>query len=246
MKITKHTTYTAEINNVTVPLTFQPVGHPEPLAAKSGDRLVIVYAVQDDHLPVEDLIGDGMGKLLSLHRHDKTRGQALAALGLDQYGEFDPDLRTDKDGVLLDCYEHGEQHWSISGKGTQCRFDTARGAGVWVPDDCLRSQLDADEREGKDRRAQAVLYAQQFLEQYNAIINGEVYGIVTEIYDEHGGFISCDHCWGYVGSEGTAEEMKLWHWGHGGGDGDIIVIHLTEAAAIAHAEALLSFTRSDK
>lgn len=46
------------------------------------------------------------------------------------------------------------------------------------------------------------------LEQYNAIINGEVYGIVTEVFDEHGGFISCDHCWGYVGSEGTAEEMK--------------------------------------
>ena len=202
MKILKTTTYTAEINNVTVPLTFAPVGHPEPLAAKSGDRLVIVYAVQDDHLPVEDLIGDGMGKLLSLHRHDKTRGQALAALGLDQYGEPDESLTPDKDVVLLDCYEHGGQRWVLA-------VSLAPGpGGVWVPDDCLRDQLDADEADGKDRRAQAVLYAQQFLEQYNAIINGEVYGIVTEVFDEHGGFISCDHCWGYVGSEGTAEEMK--------------------------------------
>lgn len=209
MKITRTVTYTAEINNVTVPLTFAPSSTLNPLAAKSGDRLAIVYAVQDYHLPVEDLIGDGMGKLLSLHRHDKTRGQALAALGLDQYGEFDPDLRTDKDCVLLDCFECSSQRWSVRGRaGLPGVFDPARGAGVWVPDDCLRSQLDDDEKAGKDRRAQAVLYAQQFLEQYNAIINNEIYRIITEVFNEHKGFISCDRCWGCVGSEGTAEEMK--------------------------------------
>lgn len=149
-----------------------------------------------------------MGKLLSLHRYSSTRGQALVALGCDQYGEVDESITSDKDGVLLDCYEHGGQHWSVG--GWLCRFGgAARGAGVWVPDDCLRSQLDDDEADGKDRRAQAVLYAKQFLEQYNAIINGEVYGIVTETYDEFGGFISCDHVWGYVGSESTAEEMNM-------------------------------------
>lgn len=209
MKIYKHTTYTAEINNTTVPLTFHPVDHPEPLAAKSGDRLVIVYAVRDEHLPVEVLFGDGMGKLLSLHRYDKTRGQALAALGCDQYGEVDESLTPDKDAVPMDCYDHGSHVWSISGTGTQCRWDTARGAGVWVPDDCLRSQLDDDEKAGKDRRAQAVLYAKQFLESYNAVINGEVYGIVTEQFDVRGGFISCDHFWGCVGNEATTEEMKM-------------------------------------
>ena len=173
MKITRTITYTAEVNSLAVPLTFQPVDHPEPLAAKSGDRLIIVYAVQDYHLPVEDLLGDGMGKLLSLHRYSSTRGQALVARGCDQYGEVDESITSDKDGVLLDCYEHGGQHWSVG--GWLCRFGgAARGAGVWVPDDCLRSQLDDDEADGKDRRAQAVLYAQQFLTQYNAIINGEV------------------------------------------------------------------------
>lgn len=203
MKITKHTTYTAEINNVTVPLTFQPVDHLTPLAAKSGDRLVIVYAVQDEHQHVEDLIGDGMGQLY------RRYAGGLRVLGLDKNAARDESLTPDKDAVLLDCYEHGRQLWSISGEGTQCRFDTARGAGVWIPDDCLRDQLDDDEKAGKDRRTQAVLYAQQFLVLYNAIINGEVYGVVTEAFDEHGGFISCDHVWGYVGSESTAEEMKM-------------------------------------
>ena len=209
MKITKHTTYTTEIDNTTVNLKFQPVDHPEPLAAKSGDKLIIVYAVQDEHLPAEDLLGDGMGKLLSLHRHDKTRGQALAALGRDQYGECDEALTPDKDAVLLDCYEHGGQLWSVAWSRGQGCFDIARESGVWVPDDCLRDQLDTDETDGKDRRAQAVLYAGQFLESYNAIINGEVYGVVTETYDECGGFISCDHFWAAVGSEAAAEEMQM-------------------------------------
>lgn len=48
----------------------------------------------------------------------------------------------EKDVVLLDCYDHGGQHWSLSGQGMQCRFDTANGAGVWVPDDSAREEID--------------------------------------------------------------------------------------------------------
>lgn len=48
----------------------------------------------------------------------------------------------DKDVVVLDCYQHGGQAWSISGQGMQCRWDTSSGAGVWVPDDCAREEID--------------------------------------------------------------------------------------------------------
>lgn len=54
----------------------------------------------------------------------------------------DEGLIGDKDAVLLDCYDHGGQHWSLSGQGMQCRWDTSRGAGVWVPDDCAREVID--------------------------------------------------------------------------------------------------------
>lgn len=36
--------------------------------------------------------------------------------------------------VPLDIYEHGGISYSVSGSGMQCRFDTSRGAAVWVPD----------------------------------------------------------------------------------------------------------------
>lgn len=206
MKFTTQITHTAEILNTAVNLTFKPVEHIEALSAKVGDKLILVYAVQDEHehLSVEDLIGDGMGQLYKRH------AGGLAKIGLDRDGNLDLGLKPDKDAVLLDCYIHSSERWSIhSDASVGRRFDTARGGGVWVPDDCLRSQLDDDEKDGKDRRAQAVLYAEQFLAQYNAIINGEVYGIVTETYDAHGGFISCDTCWGYVGDESTEKEMKM-------------------------------------
>lgn len=209
MKFTTQITHTTEINGVTVNLTFKPAEHIEAMSAKVGDKLALVYAVQDDNVDAEDLIGDCMGELYSLHRHSVTRQQAYKALGLDCHGVVDEDQTPDKDAVQLDCYAHGDQFWSVQGEGMQCRFDTARGAGVWVPDDCLRKQLDDDEKAGVDRRQHAIMYAKQFLEQYNAIVVGEVYGIVTEIYDECGGFISCDHCWGCVGAEGTEKEMKM-------------------------------------
>lgn len=40
----------------------------------------------------------------------------------------------DPHAVLLDVYSHGGERWSLAGQGMQCRFDTSRNVGVWVPD----------------------------------------------------------------------------------------------------------------
>lgn len=48
----------------------------------------------------------------------------------------------DPHAVLLDVYSHSGEHWSLAGTGMQCRFDTSRAAGVWVPDcDDLRKEI---------------------------------------------------------------------------------------------------------
>lgn len=47
----------------------------------------------------------------------------------------------DPDAVVLDCYEHSGVAWSVSGEGMRCPWDTASGAGVWVPDDCTREEI---------------------------------------------------------------------------------------------------------
>lgn len=117
----------------------------------------------------------------------------------------------DKDAIVLDCYSHGSEWWSIAGKGEQCPWDTANGAGVWVPDKCLREQLDNDEQKGKDRRKQAELYAEQLLELHNDIINGAVYGCIVQVHDENGACETIDSCWGYIGLA-RAEESLNEEW----------------------------------
>lgn len=47
----------------------------------------------------------------------------------------------DPDAVMLDVYDHSGLHWSVSGGGMRCRWDTSTGAGVWVPDDACRQYL---------------------------------------------------------------------------------------------------------
>ena len=114
----------------------------------------------------------------------------------------------DPDAQVLACYDHGGQHWSLSGQGMQCRWDTSNKAGVWVPDKCLREQIESDVAAGKDRDTQSRMYCQQFLDQYNDIISGQVFGCVVETFNLDGEQIDEDACWGYIGSDHAEESLK--------------------------------------
>lgn len=274
----KHVYYTEDFEGVTCRLSHEPWG--DIYKSKTDNEIIMGYFVQDYVDDIDDLIGDSMGKLLSLHRHSKDIQEAYSALGLDYYGDKNLDLVQerhedeaisrfitkvlsentvdelkeyflqdyeqeesdidfvkdclrqstqdskfsdtmndvlnemwhdpkyhpgDKDAVLLDCYQHGGQYWSLSGGGMQCQWDTARGAGVWVPDDYLRLELQS----ATDRASQARIYAKQFLDQYNAIISGEVYGVVVDRFDREGEKIDSDACFGYVGFDWAMENLKM-------------------------------------
>jgi len=113
----------------------------------------------------------------------------------------------DPDAQLLSCYSHSGEHWSLSGHGMQCRWDTSNSAGVWVPGDCLSNEL-AELTDPVERRQQAQGYCMSFLEQYNDINSGQVFGIVVEWFDEEGTAIEHDSCWGFVGSDHAEESLK--------------------------------------
>lgn len=115
--------------------------------------------------------------------------------------------------VMLDCYEHGGQVWSVTGYGPQCLFDTARGAGVWVPDQCLREELDSIKaNEGIDMaRSKAVEFARQALGSYNAWLAGDCYGVAVDVFSTEGDrlkLIDESAVWGYVGREWAEESLS--------------------------------------
>lgn len=292
-----HTSHSIEIDGIEVPVEYAPYYEDYVLAERVGDKLVVAYLVHDyDYRDIEDMLGDGMGKLLSFHRHAPGEQHAEALEALGKTGDVDKDLDSvwndhfdeaieryikavlqsysvdeiverlaseypsvdaenlldelendcrsndpgnvvfystmeevletmweepayfpgNPDAVVLDCYDHGGQRWSVSGGGMQCRWDTARGAGVWVPDKVLVDQLNSDEAGGLNRAEQAVIYCKQFLSEYNAIISGDVYGCVVETFTlaEEGDDQEWERegdeeaCWGFIGSDHAMDSLR--------------------------------------
>lgn len=112
----------------------------------------------------------------------------------------------DPDAVLLDLYDHSGCVWSVSGAGMNCRFDTSRGESVWVPDKCLREELE-EIKDPQERYDQAVKYAKQAVEAYNAWSCGDVYGIVVQTHDKEGVMLDVDAVWGHIGIDWAEEAL---------------------------------------
>ena len=206
MQIYTKTRRYIEIDGIELETEFEPVDG-SILSEQQADRIVIGYLVYDDHCVSDDLLGDAMG-----HIFTRRRCAPRKEVERMQY-----ELEGNADAVALDCYSHGGEVWSISGGGMQCQFDTAPYAGVWVPDECLIAELDT--LEGHERRAQVLTYCKQFLEQYNAINNGEVYGCVVETFErsaaceEEWEQQDSDACWGFVGSKWAGEALRDEYFG---------------------------------
>ena len=90
-------------------------------------------------------------------------------------------------------------------------FDLSRHESVWVPDKYLREELEKI-ADPKERRAEAVKYAEQACKTYTSWANGDCYGVVVQVHELDGTFVEEDACWGYNGGdyaeESLAEQVK--------------------------------------
>ncbi len=113
--------------------------------------------------------------------------------------------------VYLDCYQHSRVVWSVTGTGVLCMFDTARKCGVWVPNDDQIEDIKIRCERGETQDDVIVSMCKDDLRDYNAWLNGEIYGVVvTKEYDT-GGIEELDAVWGFYGYESAeiqAEEFR--------------------------------------
>lgn len=177
---------------------------------RSNGNYIVGYLIYDECAEDPFTFDDGLGTIYRAGRNvtQEERRDCFLALGLDLDGcaidaQDDPDgSKGDLDAVILDCYEHGCQKWSVHGHGTMCAWDTSRGAGVWVPNSVIRPELEKIKDE-EERRLSAIKYAEQALDVYNAWLNGEVYGVVVNVFDAWGKEIegAGDSCCGYYGAD---------------------------------------------
>ena len=93
-------------------------------------------------------------------------------------------LATDQQIVVLDVYSHSGEVWSFTGQGTQCKWDTAHGAGALLPSDSMRKLLnELAETDPRDMQVLAREEAQSYLKGFNLLAFGEVYQIVGELVE---------------------------------------------------------------
>lgn len=93
---------------------------------------------------------------------------------------------------VLDCYDHGDQTWSVAGEGHQCRWDTARGGGVL---EYTGGELPTDDFYIEpEKRLDA---GREWLKCYNSWANGD--GLMYCVRDENDEWV--DSCGGYYGCD---------------------------------------------
>lgn len=189
----------------TLPPDLAWEGHQEQLREElaneeAGDYSIVVqcdyaWAEHDLTLEMRTEMADKIKAVLTWNYED---------------AEVDARLPPDKDVIMLDLYDHSGCVWSISGTGTQCRWDTSRWEAVWVPDKCILGEVEHLAED--ERKALMLKSCEEALKIYNAWSNGDVFEVFIETFDKDGVSLSCEPiCTFYGGYEADKfleEELK--------------------------------------
>lgn len=124
---------------------------------------------------------------------------------------------------LLSVYDHGGRVYSLLGQGVNCRWDTAHGGAVLVPsDECIEAAKGVAGSDGRELMDVLRGWAVDVLDDYNAYLSGEVYGLVDVVYtyndqdgqgephlDDRNEIDYDDHgsCWGFIGEKYAKGEL---------------------------------------
>lgn len=154
---------------------------------------------------------DGQGRFYCWDNGKEEYSRYCELLGYDPYSR-EPDGDPDPDAVKIDKYEHSCIYYSVSGEGTQCRWDTSKGWAVWYPDKAILDSI--KDLTGQARRDKIVELARQACELFNQWANGDVYGYI--IYGPEKVCNDCGHrerenidsCWGYYGASGWENALS--------------------------------------
>lgn len=186
-------------------LTFTPCGDVV-LRKEVGNKIIIGYTAQDD-FDAEACERDW--NIYTAHRSSswKELYNFREALGLDESYQKDASIIANRWAVKLDVYQHGGVQYSVSDEGIQRQFDTARGGAVWVPDESLESYFESM-HQGFGATARDVDdFCRGCLEEYNAIANGEIYGVCVDTLDASGKIINNESVWGFIGRDHAVESL---------------------------------------
>jgi hypothetical protein len=218
IKYHKETSHFLTIDETTFEIPYGKPITDHTICVKTRNGFVLGLLYQDSDYDINRMFDeeDGNGKILSFHRNagSKIHEEAYRAMG--RYAnEEDPDERIPAAPIfrLLSCYSHSGEQWGLIGEVHQCQWDTAKIAGVWVPDKCAEENIKALTANSSEEDKKLIIdkYVRNIMKRWNCYLSGDIYGIAVCEYRQIGNTLtrlSEDACWGYEGSEFAISEMK--------------------------------------
>lgn len=124
------------------------VSSEEALTMEVEDKLMVAYLTLDNDAlnPLEEF--DANGNIFTSHRNAGRSEIAnygkYMGMGEDhnKWGKFNPENLA-INAIPLDVYQHTGVTYSVSGEGQQDRFDTAKNCAVWVADQSVMDNIEA-------------------------------------------------------------------------------------------------------
>lgn len=164
-----------------------------------GKRVIVGFLSPDEHAENPLSTDCGAGEIVPF----TSRAQAQELIErARELGEF---------AVMLSCYRHSSERWSLVGEGHFCRWDTTRHAGYWFATKAVQDEVTETAREQGDDVLKLIKQrARADCAVYNQYLAGEVYGVNVLTFDATGKNLNEESCWGYIGCEHASAELKEW------------------------------------
>ena len=179
--------------------TFEPV-EDTITVEKTPKGYTARYLVQDDNPISPDENGDSGLFLVNYHRDfDVRRDSIIVKQNVADYYGGEKIPQEDKYHIFnLSMFSHSGIILSLS-------RTFISDSGGWDTSHVGLVLVSKKEWHKRDNACEA---AESLVNEWNAVLSGDVYGCVVEYYNKNKKQLNQESCWGYIGFEAAKEELK--------------------------------------
>lgn len=149
---------------------------------------------------------------LGFFEDDEGAGTFKEFRNIDSRDEFLASLKKSSLFYLVDKYEHGSVHYSVSNTHNypDKKWDVSHGCAVYVPSEYIQEEYIKAKKKMSVAQAKEkfIKDANSTLDSYSDYCNGEVYGYSVVTYNKEGKVLSEEECWGFIGNKNANDEKN--------------------------------------
>lgn len=147
---------------------------------------------------------------LGFFEDDEGAGTLREFRNIDSRDEFLASLKKSSLFYLVDKYEHGSVHYSVSNTHNypDKKWDVSHGCAVYIPSEYIQEEYIKAKKKMSVAQAKEkfIKDANSTLDSYSDYCNGEVYGYSVVTYNKEGKVLNEEESWGLIGNKNANDE----------------------------------------